>query len=365
MLFRSAINQLDAGGGSDIGVGSIYVDEAPNTTGSLSSTNQLADNLGLAGFTPYVKAEGGETIVTGTTPNFGVSTGTFSMYVTEPGSASYTAYTITQSTATAAGFVSGILAAGDANINAVVNSNGTITLTHLTGGTILLQKISGQPNLPYLAGFTAGTTGVRSIGGTDSTNVARLLTAFNPLTYLYGITQPAADPANGTLWYYSDPTVVDIMINTGTAWQGYQTVSLDARGYNLTSTNATGVIVAAVAPTTQSNGYSPLVAGDLWLNTSDLEHWPNLSRYNGTNWVSINNTDQISVNGIVFADARWDGAVTNGVSDGGTTDPATGTEDTVASLLTSNYVDMDAPNPLLYPRGMLLFNTRQIGRAHV
>ena len=356
-----AINSMDFGGGSNIGVGALYVDEDPNTYGSLDGAGQLADNLGVAGFTPYVRRVAGATVVTGSTPAFGVSTGTFSMYVTEPGLSAYTGYTITQSAATAAGFVNAVLAAGDTNINAVVNSNGTITLTHLAGGTILLQKNTGQPNLPYLAGFVGTVSGVRSIGGTDSTNVARMLTGFNPLTYTYSVNQPAADPADGTLWYYSDATVVDVMINTGTAWKGYKNVTLDARGYNLSQTDANGVIVAAATPTTQSDGYTTLKAGDLWLDSSDLENWPKMNRYNGSTWVAIDKTDQISVNGILFADARWDGAVTNGISDGGTTDPATGTEDTVASLLTSDYTDFDAPNPVLYPRGMLLLNTRRSG----
>ena len=29
------------------------------------------------------------------------------------------------------------------------------------------------------------------------------------------------DPANGTYWYYSDPTDVDIMIQNNGTWQGY------------------------------------------------------------------------------------------------------------------------------------------------
>jgi phage tail sheath protein FI len=33
----------------------------------------------------------------------------------------------------------------------------------------------------------------------------------------------------------------------------------------------------------------------------------------------------------------------------------------ITSLLTSNYLDLDAPNPTLYPQGMLLFNTRRSG----
>jgi hypothetical protein len=39
----------------------------------------------------------------------------------------------------------------------------------------------------------------------------------------------------------------------------------------------------------------------------------------------------------------------------------TGAIPSITSLLTSNYLDLDAPNPDLYPQGTLLFNTRRSG----
>jgi len=70
-------------------------------------------------------------------------------------------------------------------------------------------------------------------------------------------------------------------------------------------------------------------------------------------WNLINNADRLSQNGIVFADARWDST--------GTTDPITDTLPDVTTMLTSNYIDQDAPDFRLYPRGSLLFNTRRSG----
>jgi hypothetical protein len=67
----------------------------------------------------------------------------------------------------------------------------------------------------------------------------------------------------------------------------------------------------------------------------------------------IDNTDQTTSNGILFADARW--------APNGTTDPITDPIPTIASLLTSNYLDLDAPDPALYPQGTLLWNTRRSG----
>ena len=142
------------------------------------------------------------------------------------------------------------------------------------------------------------------------------------------------------------------MINDN-GWKGYRNLANDARGYNLTNTNPGGVIVTASKPTSQSDN-TALVAGDLWLDTSDLENFPKLYRYNDAKqWVAIDATDRFSQNGIVFADARWD--------TDGTTDVVAGNLPSIAELTTSNYLDLDAPNYKLYPRGTLLWNTRRSG----
>jgi len=69
--------------------------------------------------------------------------------------------------------------------------------------------------------------------------------------------------------------------------------------------------------------------------------------------VTLTNSDQTTENGVLFADARW---ATNG-----TTDPVSDPFPTITSLLTSNYLDPDAPTPDLYPNGILLWNTRRSG----
>ena len=70
-------------------------------------------------------------------------------------------------------------------------------------------------------------------------------------------------------------------------------------------------------------------------------------------WITLDNADQTTQNGVLFADARW--------SPTGTVNPVTGTLPTITSLLTSNYLDIDAPDYTQYPTGMLLFNTRRSG----
>jgi hypothetical protein len=144
------------------------------------------------------------------------------------------------------------------------------------------------------------------------------------------------------------------MINDGQHWRGYQNVTNDARGYNLALTDANGVIFSADTPTTQSGG-GQLKAGDLWIDTgiTTLSNYPVLYRYTGSAWTLIDNADNVDASGIVFADARWSAT--------GNVNPITDSLPSITSLLTSDYLDPDAPLAQEYARGTLLFNTRRSG----
>jgi hypothetical protein len=63
----------------------------------------------------------------------------------------------------------------------------------------------------------------------------------------------------------------------------------------------------------------------------------------------VDKTDQITDQGVLFADARW-------ATSGASTSPST-----IADLLANNFLDPDAPDPALYPKGMLLWNLRRSG----
>lgn len=171
---------------------------------------------------------------------------------------------------------------------------------------------------------------------------------------------PKISPANNTPWFYSVTNEVDIMVNKNGDWYGYRNVAFDSTGHpaatGTPSTDPAGPIISASEPTVQSDG-TALVYGDLWINTSDLENYPVINRWQNLNgmdqWVLIDNTDQRSSSGVVFADARW--------APNGTTDTIDDPIPTIKSLLSSDYLDLDAPNPVDYPQGMLLFNTRRSG----
>lgn len=202
--------------------------------------------------------------------------------------------------------------------------------------------------------------GITPVSGVAAPGYSTLLSNWVEFSMTANEGAPVAAPANNTNWFYSVVDEVDIMVNTAAGWRGYRNVNYDSNGFPLPSgTNTTdpnGPIVSATEPTVQSDG-TALVFGDIWIDTSDLENYPIINRWQlvegaGT-WVRIDNSDQTSASGVVFADARW---ATNG-----TTDPVDDPIPTIASLLTSNYLDVDAPENSLYPVGMLLFNTRRSG----
>ena len=207
---------------------------------------------------------------------------------------------------------------------------------------------------------TGAAEAVTYVSGTATNNYTTQLSNWVEFTYLANEGQPVAAPANDTNWFYSVVDQVDIMISYNGAWYGYGNRDYDSSGFPLPSgTNVTdpnGPIISATAPSVQSDG-AALEYGDIWIDTSDLENYPVISRWQSVSgndqWVLIDNTDQTSSSGVLFADARW--------SSSGAISPIDDPIPTIVSLLSSNYIDLDAPNPSLYPSGMLLFNTRRSG----
>lgn len=163
-------------------------------------------------------------------------------------------------------------------------------------------------------------------------------------------TEPLTAPADQQMWYDTKISEVDIMVHNGRAWVGYR--SETAPYYDVTRKTVAPIVAA-------SNPYTiDTRTGDLWASTADTENYPTIYRYNSNlggaaaseKWEKVDVTDQETETGILFADARYGDAGNTG--------------DTAASielLLLSNYLDPDAPDPALYPKGMLLWNLRRSG----
>jgi len=150
--------------------------------------------------------------------------------------------------------------------------------------------------------------------------------------YVASFTQPTGATVDGTLWF--DPGFrVDILISDGLGnWQELEDFIV-VPGQN----EGVELFVQSFEPVNSVNPVSPVNA-DLWVDTSDLANYPVIRRYDGNDWILVDNSDQTTPNGVIFADAR--------------PSPATPASD----------LDADRPDPFAFPRGMLLWNTRYSSR---
>jgi hypothetical protein len=139
-----------------------------------------------------------------------------------------------------------------------------------------------------------------------------------PLSYVASFSRPVGEIADGTLWFDNriSLSAVDLLVKDSSGWVSF---SGDLQ-------------ISASAPALNSTG-GALAPGDLWIDTSDLENYPHIKRWSGSAWVTIDKTDQVTGDGIIFADFR----------------------STTANL------DDDAPNANLYPNGILGWNKRLSG----
>ena len=228
---------------------------------------------------------------------------------------------------------------------------GRIEIKHILGGEIRIVDtddvflgigfigFNGSNALTATANLYMAPAGAYAAEGDDF-----IASNWKPLgsDYVAAASAPLEEALDGQLWYSSMIEEVDIMVHNGTTWKGYKNI--------FPSTDPAGPQVAASKPTTQSDG-TMLVDGDIWISTADLENYPTIYRYSGDlqKYVLLDKSDQTTEEGVLFADARWD---TNGQSVHAST---------IKDLLISNFLDTDAPDPALYPAGMLLWNLRRSG----
>jgi len=314
----AALFNLDkTGGGINLAVGTLFV-----------KVNDADEVDPVANYKIYRRVSQGPSQITSATVAAQLSQGPLNFSIQESlvGSLSLsTAQTISFTANGNAGdselIAAAINAAGFVNVVALVNATNKVVIQHTLGGEIRL---------------TDTDSALTDIG------LALVVSNWRELVYTASPDEPLSLTADGEIWYSSVVDEVDIMVHDGNTWVGY--------GNELSGTDATGPIVSASAPTTQLAGDS-LAEGDLWIDTGDIDNYPGVYRYSGQReeWVLLDKTDQTSEEGILFADARWGNA-------GSDSAPAD-----IAELLTSDYLDPDAPDPALYPKGMLLWNMRRSG----
>ena len=275
-------------------------------------------------------------------------------------------------------FAAAINAAGFTNIEAsvvtITTSQARLVITHNDGGDFRLTDSTASPLAklftPYNLKTREGTENFYNIsqgsitaGGEDLSPGASqdyLASGWQPLAaenprFSAGPDAPLAEPQDEQLWYNPNFSEVDIMVHNGNTWVGYRHST--APYYEAaTATLRTGYMPMVAASNPYISGVT--VTGDLWISTADMENYPTIYRYNNNltdigdlaqRWELVDKSDQTTEEGVLFADARWNITGTSSV------------ESTIEDLVTNNFLDPDAPDPALYPKGMLLWNLRRSG----
>lgn len=357
---EEALYQLDrSGGGASLAAGDLYV-----------QTNVAGDTDPLATFKIFRRESVAPTTIRGNKIVAGTITAgarSFTLSSTDANSNTFStpvpvSVTYTGTTSDADDLAGAINSANVDNVSALVDSQNRVTIKHALGGEIRFVDTDGVLTEAGFAAYvssSSGTPNLYYVPGTDGSTSPLELQASNwkTLTYEASNDEVTALTADGALWYSSVVDEVDIMIHNGSNWVGY----LDPTSpfYNADEaeqTDPNGPIVSATTPLLQSDG-TALKNGDLWINTADIENYPQIYKFNANKlntpiankWELLDKADQTTDEGVLFGDARWGTA--------GSQEEAAD----IADLLTSNFLDFDAPDPALYPKGMLLWNLRRSG----
>ena len=385
---HSAIYNLDAAtGGNALTAGTVYA-QYNVTEESMTAADASDATPNVADFQLF-RHEGGATTITSnsTSPTF---TGSDTFKIQESvknQEALNSAVTVTLGGTGVDDFIAAVNGAGLTNVSASKTTAGAITMTHKLGGEFRMTE-EGMTGTPLAdAGFSAttahayGTFTANSSTLIDnlydlptgesldsSANTGIMASNWKRLSYTASTSAPSNEPADGTLWYHTATDEADIMAHNGTTFVGYATA--------YATTDPNGPQFKATAPTTQSDG-TALVTNDLWIDTSDLENYPKLYKYNtsatltstntanqvavttsGAAWELVDKADQTTEDGVVFADARLHTAAAKAdtLLTGGA-----GTSSSIKDLLSDGFLDPDAPDPANYPQGIMLWNTRRSG----
>ncbi|MAV94571.1 MAG: hypothetical protein CMA31_02655 [Euryarchaeota archaeon] len=348
---HTALFNLDkTGGGVNLAVGTLYV----------NYNNGEVDPI-IGDFKIHRRTNTGNTSIKSSIITSQLTANTYAMNIQESivgqaalGADKTISVTTTGASSDADEIAGAINSAGFTNIQASVDASNRIVIEHNDGGEFRIKDTGGVLNLAGFSAFVSATSGTPNLYDAPTGDSTHDFVASNwqVLTYTASETAPTALTTDGRLWYSSIVDEVDILVHNGTTWVGYlDSTSPYFAAADADKTDPAGPIVSATEPTLQSDG-TALKNGDIWISTADTENYPKIYKFNGTTlkFVLVDNGDQTTEDGVVFADARYNTSGANSDKEG-----------TIAALLVSNFIDTDAPDPALYPKGMMLYNLRRSG----
>lgn len=151
------------------------------------------------------------------------------------------------------------------------------------------------------------------------------------------VDEPTNEPEDGTLWFDTEEKY-DILVNSGSKWQGLSDAHTNAKLY-VTSEMPTDATVFS-----------------LWIDSNTSDDLK-IYRFEGSDgWKLLDNSDQTSPYGVLFADARYyddkNIKLTFEIGEDGIVK---------GTVLNTSELDPDAPKATAYPKEMILVNTRFTG----
>ena len=171
----------------------------------------------------------------------------------------------------------------DAGLNALnirvelVGAN-IIRFTKTDGLTLTIQ-FQGSPN---------------NLGFFGSTQTASVWEA---LSFEANDSHPSGDLEEGTLWYNADlkmEIMKTVYVNGAQQWVSHAWSEDEDGAY------ANELQLRSSKPTHRKDGTSPLVVDDIWVD-GDAKPYPAIHRWNGAEWIKLDNADQSSTNGVIFS----------------------------------------------------------------
>jgi len=234
-----------------------------------------------------------------------------------------------------------------ADIDYVSATRQYLRITRSNGYAVYIQDGADDTNIKGVS--------TADLGFTDNTSSGSSAFYYKSLwkdaTYEASASAPTSNPVNGTMWYKTEQDA-DIYIaenDGGTMkWLAYANSKDRYDANSVVSGGLRDLQMVSGEPTTQSDG-TALVDGDVWIDTDELDVYPKIYKYNASTskWVLLDNADQSTASGVVFGDAVG--------NPGGANE-----DDQDWGSAYSNF-HSDAPDPAVYPVGILLFNTRLSG----
>ncbi len=334
-----------AGGGVNLPVGTLFTQSNADEDSGITD-----DKNGTVTFKVWRRASTGATVIRSVPIKLGTFTtnntnNTFVVWESVRGQRNLSQPVVVEfnaqgNTADSVRLATAINSAGFTHVEASITDDNEVEISHKTGGDIRLEDGVGTP----IALIFPTTSTINFYVLPQLAAGEYLVSNWQPLSVVGFVASrnvPINEPEDGQLWYNPEFSQIDLMVHNGDTWVGFN----NHPDYTLAQ-----IIVSASRPVLVSPQIE--VNNHIWISTADLENFPTIYRWDrdAVEWVQLDTTDQVTEDGVLFADARY-----------GTSGATGNTAATITEYRTSDFLDPDAPDPALYPKNMVLWNTRRSG----